>query len=228
MNVLAVIPARGGSRGVPRKNLRMVAGKPLVVWSIEAAQAAKLVNRVIVSTDDAEIADVARRYGAEVHDRPAWAATDDAPIEAALWSVAQGEGHAFDWMVTLQPTCPVREPGVIDEAIKRAVYLGVDAVFTAQTVPKCWLWSEVSCQAWLEMCKWKREGAPLQRQQAKREDLFWMHDGSVCVSAPWTVHRDRMGGEAVPFEVERTVDVDTEADLAVADVLLRARVEVAA
>lgn len=227
MTVLAVIPARGGSKRVERKNLRMVAGKPLLAWSIEAAQASKLVTRVIVSTEDAEIAAVARSYGAEVHDRPEWAATDDAPIESALWAVHQWAG-AYDWMVTLQPTCPVREPGVIDEAIKRAVYLDCDAVFTAQSMPLCWFWLETSREEWLEQCRWSPLGPPMQRQQARREDLLWMHDGSVCVSRPCVVQTNRMGGRAVPFEVDRTVDVDTESDLAVAEVLLRARVEVAA
>lgn len=228
MNVLAVIPARGGSKRLPRKNLRLVAGKPLLVWSIEAAQAAKRVTRVIVSTDDAEIASVARSNGAEVHDRPEWAATDDAPIEAALWAVHQAQAEPYDWMVTLQPTCPAREPGVIDQMIERAIYLDCDAVFTAQAMPRCWFWLETSDAEWLEQCRWSPLGVPMQRQQARRQDLLWMHDGSVCVSRPCVVQRNRMGGRAVPFEVERTVDVDTEADLAVADLLLRARLEVAA
>lgn len=223
MNVIAVIPARGGSKRVPRKNIREVGGRPLLAWSIQAAKEAKSISRVIVSTDDEEIASVARWYEAEVSMRPEAAATDDAPIEAALWSVHQQVVEPYDYMVTLQPTVPMRRPGLIDECVERAIYLDADAVFTAREVMRCWLWEETSGAAWLESMSWTRLGAPLQRQQATRADKFWMHDGSVCVSVRMLIERkrDRQGGRAVPFLNESAVDVDTEADLLVADTLLR-------
>ena len=84
MECLAIIPARGGSKGIPRKNLRLLAGKPLLAYSIEQALASGRVSRVVVSTDDAEIADVARTYGAEVVHRPDDISGDTASSEAAL------------------------------------------------------------------------------------------------------------------------------------------------
>src|SRR5262245_22773209 len=84
MNVLAVIPARGGSKGIVRKNLREVAGKPMVCWSIDAARACGLIGRVAVSTDDAHIAEVARAAGAHVIDRPAELARDETATEPVL------------------------------------------------------------------------------------------------------------------------------------------------
>ena len=84
MTVAAVIPARGGSKGVPRKNIRMVGGKPLIAYMIDSAIKAKLLDRVFVSTDDYEIAEVSRRYGAEVIMRPAEISGDKASSESAL------------------------------------------------------------------------------------------------------------------------------------------------
>ena len=92
--VLAVIPARGGSKGIPRKNIRPIGGKPLVAWSIEAARASNRVDRVVVSTDDPEIAAVAHRFGAEVIDRPAEISGDSAS------SASRRLLHALDHLET--------------------------------------------------------------------------------------------------------------------------------
>ena len=220
MNVIACVPARGGSKGIVRKNLREVAGKPLVAWSIEAAKQARLVIRVIVSTDDAEIASVARSYGAEIHERSIWASTDEAPIEASLVAVGQQYGP-YDWMVTLQPTSPLRPAGLVDACIQRAVELE-RGVFTAQAMPACWFWQEKTGSEFLDQCAWDRLAKPQQRQAVARKGMLWKHDGSVsvCASHVLNVLRDRMGGQPVPYLTERTVDIDTEADLELADLLL--------
>jgi len=121
--ILAVIPARGGSQGIPRKNIRTLAGQPLIAWSIAAAQRARLVNRVFTSTDDEEIAAIARSYGAEVPFlRPAEHAqsdTRDFPVfqHVVDW-LERIEGYVPDIIVQLRPTSPLRPPGLIDEAIE--------------------------------------------------------------------------------------------------------------
>jgi CMP-N,N'-diacetyllegionaminic acid synthase len=122
MNVIAIIPARGGSKSVPRKNLALINGKPLVAHSIDHARQASSVSRVIVSTDDEEIADVARRYGAEVPFlRPEELAGDlvlDLPVfvHALDWLKAE-EKVVPDILVHLRPTAPHRLPGWIDAAV---------------------------------------------------------------------------------------------------------------
>lgn len=224
MKVVAVIPARGGSKRVPRKNLREVGMKPLIAWSILAAKAAHLVDRVIVSTDDAEIATVADLWGAEVHTRLKCDADDFSPIEAALKgvdSLCAGEGWEYDWMVTLQPTVPFRRAGLIDDCIKRACELDANSVFTAQAEPRCWFWEVSSGGEWMDSTFFRRMGMPRQRQEASQGELFYRHDGSVCVSSPAMVRRmlDRFGGRALPFVCPRTVDIDTEADLDLANAL---------
>ena len=121
--VLALIPARGGSKGIPRKNIRDFAGYPLVAWSIAAGLKAELVTRVIVSTDDEEIAAVARRFGAETPFlRPAEFAQDnttDLPVfEHAMSWLKEHEGYEPEVVVQLRPTSPIRPRGLVDEAIR--------------------------------------------------------------------------------------------------------------
>jgi N-acylneuraminate cytidylyltransferase len=122
-DILALIPARGGSKGIPRKNIRPFAGYPLIAWSIAAAKQSEAVTRIIVSTDDEEIASVAREFGAETpFMRPAKLAEDnttDLPVfEHALGWLAEHEKFHPDIVVQLRPTSPIRPSGLVDDAIR--------------------------------------------------------------------------------------------------------------
>jgi YrbI family 3-deoxy-D-manno-octulosonate 8-phosphate phosphatase len=121
--ILTLIPARGGSKGIPRKNIRSFAGYPLIAWSIAAAKQSELVTRLIVSTDDEEIAAVARQYGAETPFlRPAEFAQDqttDLPVfEHALQWLEENEDYRPEIVVQLRPTSPIRPKGMLDNAIR--------------------------------------------------------------------------------------------------------------
>ena len=121
--ILAIIPARGGSKGIPRKNIRNFAGWPLMAWSIAAGRQARTVTRVIVSTDDEEIAGIARHYGAQAPFlRPTEFAQDnstDLPsFEHALKWLAEHEGYKPEIVIQLRPTSPLRPPGMVDQAVK--------------------------------------------------------------------------------------------------------------
>ncbi|MDE2027158.1 MAG: acylneuraminate cytidylyltransferase family protein [Candidatus Omnitrophica bacterium] len=123
--VLALIPARGGSKGLPGKNIKKLLGKPLVAWSIEQALGSKYVDRVVVSTDCGEVAAVARRYGADVpFMRPKALATDTASsmdvVEHAL-DFLRKQGHVFDYLLLIEPTSPLRRKNDFDEGIKRLI-----------------------------------------------------------------------------------------------------------
>jgi N-acylneuraminate cytidylyltransferase len=123
VEVLAIVPARGGSKGIPRKNLVTLLGRPLLWWSVRAGLDAETVTRTIVSTDDAEIADAAADAGAEVPFlRPAELAGDtvlDLPVfEHALRTLAASEGYAPDLVVHLRPTSPLRPKGLVDEGVR--------------------------------------------------------------------------------------------------------------
>ena len=122
--VLALIPARGGSKGIPRKNIRNFAGYPLLAYSIAAGQQADAVGRVVVSTEDGEIADVARDFGADVPFlRPAELAADDTtdlPVfQHALRWLDENQGYRPEVVVQLRPTSPVRPPGLVDAAVRK-------------------------------------------------------------------------------------------------------------
>lgn len=131
MSVLALVPARGGSKGVPRKNVRLLGGRPLIAWSIAAGLNAARVDHVAVSTDDDEIADVAAACGVEVIRRPAALADDGAPmlpvVRHAVETLAAA-GRRFETLTLLQPTCPFRTAADIDGSVDRLARGDVDGV----------------------------------------------------------------------------------------------------
>ncbi len=122
LEILAIIPARGGSKGVPRKNIRLLCGKPLIAHTIEAALNSEHINRVVVSTEDQEIAEVARQYGAETIVRPAELANDSVPtapvLEHVVGYLKETEDYRADVLVLLQPTSPLRGSHHVDEALE--------------------------------------------------------------------------------------------------------------
>src|SRR4030095_1107054 len=137
---LAIIPARGGAKRLPRKNLAMAGGKPLLAWAILAAQKAKRVGRVLVSTDDLEIADTAKSYGVEVPWlRPASLARDDSStldvvIHAMQWAL-ENLKPAPKFAVLLEPTAPLRTPKQIDDAIELLASGDADSVVSVSELP---------------------------------------------------------------------------------------------
>lgn len=223
MSFLAIIPARGGSKSIPRKNLRVVAGKPLIVWSIEQALDAKLVDHVLVSTDDLEIAEVARRAGAEVPFlRPAELASDTAPTEPVLL-------HALDWLdehggyrpegvVLLQPTCPVRRPGTIDDAIQLLIERRADSLVGVREIHP-FLWRGVeSPRASYDFMNRPR------RQDVAEADQTFEETGAMYITRTEFLRRsrNRLGGKIALFcmGADESWDVDAESDLIVVDALL--------
>lgn len=119
--ILAIVPARGGSKGLPRKNIIMVRNKPMIAWSVEAALKSKYVSDVVVSSDDDEILSIAKQYGAECSKRPAELAQDDTSTEAVVKYVIQwfeDAGRFYDYILLLQPTSPLRDENEIDRSIE--------------------------------------------------------------------------------------------------------------
>jgi len=140
MSFLALIPARGGSKGIPRKNIKPFLDKPLIAWTIEAAIASSLFQKVIVSTEDAEIADIAKFYGAEAPFlRPPELATDTAStvsvVHHAVEWLLRHEGQVPDFVMILEPTSPARRSFHIVEAGQMLEGSGADAVASISEVP---------------------------------------------------------------------------------------------
>jgi len=140
--VLGVIPARGGSKSIPLKNIRPLNGTPLLAFTIQSAKRSKFLDRCVVSTDHPDIAAAARAHGAEVIDRPAELATDQAPTEGALLQVLEvlrRQGYRPEYVVTLEPTSPFRTAALIDRCIATAIdQPDVDCVLTVTETRKCY------------------------------------------------------------------------------------------
>lgn len=134
MDTIAIIPARGGSKRLPRKNIMPMAGKPLIAHTIEHAKQAQLIDRIIVSSDDDEIIDVSIQYGAEAIKRPKELSTDNVPTVPVLLHVLdclkRTEGYSPDTVVFLQCTSPIRRRDDIDKSVKVLIDQEVDCVFS--------------------------------------------------------------------------------------------------
>ncbi len=128
--VLAIIPARGGSKRLPRKNVLLLAGKPLLVWTIDAAKNSKYIDKIVVSTEDAEIFNIAKENGVDVLKRPYWLATDETETISVVKHVIENIEEFFYYTVLLQPTSPLREYYHIDEAFELLKEKGADAVIS--------------------------------------------------------------------------------------------------
>ncbi len=220
---LAIIPARGGSKGIPRKNIRDFAGYPLLAWSIAAGLQASSVNRVIVSTDDEEIAGVARDFGAETPFlRPAEFAQDDTtdlPVfEHALRSLA-GDGYTHDVVVQLHPTSPIRPADCVDNAVKMLLaHPDADSVRgvvpAGQNPHKMWRLSGPDTP----MLPLLRVDGVAEAYNAPRQSLpqiYWQTGHIDAIRAQTILHRRSMSGDKIyPLIIDGryTIDIDNLTD----------------
>lgn len=226
MRVIATICARGGSKGVPRKNLRMLCGKPLIVHTIEQALACKSIDQTYVSTDDLEISEVARQAGARIPFlRPAELATDTAGKLPAIRHLAEhilSNERPFDLLVDLDPTSPLREIGDIQACID-AVKLGVDNVITAYPSEKSPYFNMVERneQGWARLSK-SLEPSPVRRQDAP--PVFSMN-ASIYVWRRETLGRGLFEGHTYLHIMprERSIDIDSEIDFMFVEKLMELR-----
>ena len=201
-NILGITPARGGSKGIPKKNIKQIAGKPLITWTIEAAKKSKLLDRYVVSTEDEEIAQVVRGCDAEVLSRPSELATD----EASTLSVLQHEIKTIpcDIVVLLQATSPIRKPGLIDECIREFVDNGYDSLATGF------------------MCKY----IEYSKNYLRRQDVegFFYDDGNVYViDADVIRNGDQYGKKLGRKIISRweNIEIDDEFDFWVVEKILK-------
>jgi CMP-N,N'-diacetyllegionaminic acid synthase len=237
LEVLALIPARGGSKSIPRKNVRMVNGKPLIAWSIEHGLQARTITRVICTTDDDEIAEVAKRFGAEVPFRRPAAISGDLSVDVefhlhALEWLLNNEGYIPDLVVQLRPTHPIRRPTTIDRAVELLVAHpdadSLRAVRKAVFTPyKMWRLRDDGFLAPLLTIK----GIP-DPYNMPRDILppILQQDGYVDITRSRTVFEQgtTTGRRILPFLVddEPIVDIDYPSELDEAERLLAAQEEV--
>lgn len=230
MSRICTILARGGSKGVPGKNIRLLGGKPLIAWSVEQARTCGLFDLIAVSTDDEAIRAAARTASADLLvERPAEMATDTAAklpaIRHCVLAAEQTLGRAADIAVDLQPTSPLREPADIVAAVELQAATGAECVITGQMA---------KCSPYFSLVEERENGTvdvakKLDRPIVRRQDAPRCYDmnGSIYV---WPrealVERPAIfypTTRLLEMPEERSVDIDTELDFEIADFLLRRR-----
>jgi N-acylneuraminate cytidylyltransferase len=221
--ILCVIPARGGSKGIPRKNVLPVAGRPLIEWTIRQALACTPELQVVVSTDDEEIAQISRAAGAQVpFQRPAELAQDTTPTEPVVRHALEHHRRTIgepDAVMLLQVTSPIRLRGTLDRAIAEFEASGGDSlVGVVPQAPFLW-WQGDPPSADYDVTKRPR------RQDMTDSQLRYRETGSLYITRPaiYDMEDNRLGGRITLFVMDEIegVDIDTDVDLALTEATLR-------
>jgi len=228
MRVLGLIGARGGSKGIPRKNLVDLAGHPLIYYTFSEARKSRLLDRVVLSTDDTEIAALAKSCGVEAPFlRPADLASDTAAladaIQHALEWLKANEAYTPDAILLLQPTSPLRQTKHIDEAVTLFQTENADSVISLSP-PQEHPWDMVYFED-QRMHFARDKYSELTNRQTYRE--FFYINGAIYITRLelFAKHKNFWAGKITPYHMDAldSIDVDSEADLVIADCLLRRR-----
>ncbi len=218
MEKVALIPLRGGSKSIPKKNIRPMAGKPLCYWSLSSAFRSELFDRIIVSTDSDEIADVIKgfEYDIEVIKRPAHLATDKATTESVMLHIA--ESVDFDLLFTIQATSPMVTPDDLIFAYKMFIDRGFDSLLTGVRVKRFF---------------WSFDGRPLNYDPSRRpmrQDFsgVLMENGAFYITKRHILvnQQCRLGGKIGIYEMDesKSIDIDEPSDWELAEKLLNKRI----
>jgi CMP-N-acetylneuraminic acid synthetase len=228
MEVLGVVPARGGSKGIPRKNLAQVGGRSLLAWTAAAARGSRALTRVVLSTDDEETAEAGRTLGLEVPElRPPALAADDTPILPVLLDLLQTlaqRAYRPEVVVLLQPTSPLRRAAHIDAAVDRLRTTGADSVVSVVEVPHQFNPVSVLREEAGRLVSYGRSPTVTRRQDKPR--VFARNGPAVLAVRAPVLERGSLYGDdsrGLVMTAEESLDVDLPFDLELADWLLRRR-----
>ncbi len=215
MNIVVIIPARGGSKSIPQKNIMDFCGKPLIAWSVEQALNCDLINAVYVSTDDAQIASVSEKYGAKVIARPAELATDTASSEQAILDavnqIEEKTAKKIDVVVFLQGTSPLRESSDIDNALQKFIDEKADSLFSGAVLDDFLIWGYVDGEFSSINYDYKNRGL---RQSREKQ---YVENGSIYIFKPEILRKEnnRLGGKIIVHEMAlwKTYEIDSYEDI---------------
>jgi len=224
LNIVCIIPARGGSKGIPCKNIMDFCGKPLIDWSIEQALKSKHIKTVYVSTDDREIAKVAKSCGAKIIHRPDELAGDTSSSEDALLHVLSKIKckQKIDLVVFLQATSPLRNSQDIDQAIEKLLKENADSLFSAALLE--------------DFCAWGYDGRILKSitynylKRGRRQDrsCYFLENGSVYVFKPAVLkkYHNRLGGKIAIYEMPlwKSYEIDEFKDIEICEFYMKNKI----
>lgn len=222
-HIIAIIPARGGSKGIPKKNVLSFCGKPLLTWSILQARASKYIRNVYVSSDNQEILRIAEKYGAKGIKRPRHLATDMASSETALihaLKIAEKENsRKIDLVVFLQATSPIRTTADLNLAIETLLAQRADSLFSATVLEDCCIWHKSAGKLKSLTFDYRKRS---RRQERKP---LYLENGSVYVFKPEILHRchNRMGGRIAIFFMPfwKSYEIDKKEDIEICEYFMK-------
>lgn len=226
--ILAIIPARGGSKTIPRKNIKLLAGKPLIAWTIGVSLNSRRLDKVIVSTEDSEIAEISTKYGAEVpFSRPSELAQSDTPDLPVCWHaltwLAEHQSYHPDIVVWLRPTCPLRRVEDIEAAIDKLVKTGADCVRSVSLVEHHPYWMKrLEADRLLPFLEGNDEKKYYQRELLP--PLYRLNGAVDVVWAKNVLEKNLLfSGDmrAYVMDPQFCVDLDNELDFALAESILK-------
>lgn len=224
LNIVAIIPARGGSKSIPQKNLMDFCGKPLLAWTIEQALASRHITDVFVSTDDEDIGRAARDHGAQVIKRPRKISTDTSSSEEALQHAIAWiqERKAVDTVVFLQATSPLRDDSDIDKALEKFFSEEADSLMSASALDDFLVWRIADGRPESVTYDYHNRG----RRQER--DPCFLENGSIYVFKPAVLkqHRNRLGGKMVFYTMPfwKSYEIDSPDDIDICEYYMRSRI----
>jgi YrbI family 3-deoxy-D-manno-octulosonate 8-phosphate phosphatase len=217
MKIVSIIPARGGSKGILKKNLQLLNGFPLIAYSILQSKEVDLINETYVSTEDSEIKNIALKYGASVIDRPKSLASDTASTEAVLLHASEYLDQDFDYMILLQPTSPLRYSKHIYEALELIIKENGDSLLSVYQN---------------DSFLWSRDGTPINydyKNRPRRQDKKWeyVENGSIYITKKTILndYENRLGGKILTYIMPKwmSIEVDEPIDLELANFLIKTK-----
>ena len=224
MRTFAIIPARGGSKGVPRKNILSLMDKPLIAYSIQDALEAQQVDQVYVSTDDIEISEISQKYGAKIINRPPELANDIVSSELALihaLSEIEKLGEKPNRIVFLQCTSPIRSGADIDKAINKLELDKADSLLSVSPSHR-FLWEEK--EGITRSLNYNYQNRPRRQDMAPQ----YVENGSIYIFKPWVLKKlgNRLGGKISLFQMSEAAahEIDSLLDFEIAEFLLKRQV----
>ena len=215
--ILAVIPARGGSKGIPRKNIRMLAGKPMIAYSIQTALDSKYIDDVILTSDDREIMEIGQIYGANMLERPKHLAEDDVPLDPVIYHAftnwEREKGVEYDYIISMQPTSPLLTHETLDKTIVEIIDNDCDTLVGVRD------------ETHLYWMKKNNEFIPLYKERLNRQylDPIYKETGLFISKKSIITENNRIGGKIWVFEIpfKESIDIDTNVDWWIVENLLK-------
>ena len=215
-NIVAIIPARGGSQRIKKKNIKNIFKKPLLVWTILAAKRSKFIDEIYLTSDDSKILNIAKKYGINCIVRPKNLSNNTIMPDAAVLHAFKKIGKTFDYIVTLQPTSPLRKAADIDRAIVKIVKNNGDSLLSA---------FKTHSFIWKKIKNIYKSNYDIYKRPRSQDFERYQENGSIYITKPkiFIKNKNRLGGKIIISEMDRyaSLDIDSIKDFKIAELILK-------